>query len=141
MTRDEIVALFARHYELWNQHDADGLTELHAPDGIVISPMAGGTITGREEIAKVYRHIFQTFTDLRFEQDELLVDGDRVALHTTVTGTDRGGFMNLPPTNRSSRLSIAFFCRLENGRIAHERRIYDYLGLLIQIGTLKAKPV
>jgi len=26
-------------------------------------------------------------------------------------------------------------------QIAHERRIYDFTGLLIQIGVLKAKPV
>jgi hypothetical protein len=29
---------------------------------------------------------------------------------------------------------------MRDGRIAHERRYYDFTGLLIQIGILKAKP-
>jgi hypothetical protein len=28
-----------------------------------------------------------------------------------------------------------------NGRIIRERRVYDFTGLLIQVGLLKAKPV
>jgi hypothetical protein len=31
-------------------------------------------------------------------------------------------------------------CTLKGGKIQHERRIYDFTGLLIQIGVLKAKP-
>jgi hypothetical protein len=38
-------------------------------------------------------------------------------------------------------MPAVFFYRLENGRIVHERRIYDFTGLLLQIGVLKAKPV
>jgi hypothetical protein len=30
---------------------------------------------------------------------------------------------------------------LKSGQIAHERRVYDFTGMLIQIGLLKAKPV
>ena len=30
---------------------------------------------------------------------------------------------------------------LENGLIARERRIYDFTGLAVQVGALKAKPV
>jgi hypothetical protein len=29
---------------------------------------------------------------------------------------------------------------LENGKIVRERRIFDFTGLLVQIGVLKAKP-
>lgn len=141
MTRDETIAFVARRIELWNQHDAHALAADHADTGVVVSPMAGGTITGREDITKVYERLFQTFTDLTIEQDDLLIDGDRVALLASFTGTDRGGFMGLPPTNRTVHVPVAFFSHIVDGRIVHERRVYDYLGLLIQIGTLKAKPV
>ncbi|MGH9146149.1 MAG: hypothetical protein ACRD1Q_05525 [Vicinamibacterales bacterium] len=29
---------------------------------------------------------------------------------------------------------------LRDGQIVHERRIYDFTGILIQVGLLKAKP-
>ncbi|MBP1606970.1 MAG: hypothetical protein H6Q08_2344, partial [Acidobacteria bacterium] len=33
-----------------------------------------------------------------------------------------------------------FLLRLRGGAIAEERRIYDFTGLLTQIGVLRAKP-
>lgn len=141
MTRDDILALFARRNLLWNAHDARGLAADHLEGGVVESPLAGGEITGSDKITKVYQKLFDTFTDLRLEQEELTIDGDRVALLASVTGTDNGGFMGLSPTGRPARVGVAFFYRLLDGRIAEERRVYDFSGLLIQIGVLKAKPV
>jgi hypothetical protein len=32
-------------------------------------------------------------------------------------------------------------CELHDGFITRERRIYDFTGLLLQVGALKAKPI
>ena len=48
--------------------------------------------------------------------------------------------MGVPATRKPFRLPIVFLCTLEDGLIVHERRIYDFTGLLVQIGVLKAKP-
>ena len=48
--------------------------------------------------------------------------------------------MGLPPTGRAFRFLAAFVFILRDGRIVEERRVYDFTGLLIQIGVLKAKP-
>ena len=36
---------------------------------------------------------------------------------------------------------MARFVATEAGLITHERRIYDFTGLLVQVGVLRAKPV
>jgi hypothetical protein len=36
---------------------------------------------------------------------------------------------------------MVFVYELKDGKIVHERRIYDFTGLLIQIGVLKVKPI
>lgn len=141
MTRDDILALFTRRNRLWNTHDARGLAADHLDRGVVDSPLAGGEIIGTDNITKVYQTLFDTFTDLQLQQDALVIDGDQVALFASVTGTNNGGFMGLSPTARPARVGVAFFYRLQDGRIAEERRVYDFSGLLIQIGVLKAKPV
>jgi predicted ester cyclase len=51
-----------------------------------------------------------------------------------------GGFMGLPPTGKPFRLPIVHFYEFQDGHILPERRIYDFTGLLVQIGVLKAKP-
>jgi hypothetical protein len=37
-------------------------------------------------------------------------------------------------------MPAVFFYQLEHGKIVRERRVYDFTGLLLQIGVLKAKP-
>jgi ketosteroid isomerase-like protein len=48
--------------------------------------------------------------------------------------------MGLPPTGKPFRLPAVFLYELRDGRIVRERRIYDFTGLLVQVGVLKAKP-
>jgi predicted ester cyclase len=58
----------------------------------------------------------------------------------TFSGDDRGGFMGLPPTGRHVTIPVVFVYEFRDGQIVHERRVYDFTGLLVQVGTLKAKP-
>jgi predicted ester cyclase len=69
----------------------------------------------------------------------LLTDGDRVVEVATISGTDIGGFMGLPPTDKSCRLPMILLFTVKDGHTLHERRVYD-VTLLGQIGVLKAKP-
>ena len=48
--------------------------------------------------------------------------------------------MGMEPTGRAVKISIAFIYELRDGLIVSEHRIYDFTGVLIQIGMLKAKP-
>jgi len=72
--------------------------------------------------------------------DDLIIDGNRATTVLSVEGTHIGDFLGLPPTGKRFRMSAVFFYELENGQIVRERRIYDFTGLLLQIGVLKAKP-
>lgn len=141
MLRPDIEAFFASRQQAWDRLDAGALAADHDEACVVESPLAGGTATGAEAIERLYRTYFAAFTDMRLQQDALLIDGDRVALLARVTGTDNGGFMGMPPTRRPVSIPIVFFYELENGRIVRERRVYDFTGVLVQVGALKAKPV
>jgi steroid delta-isomerase-like uncharacterized protein len=140
MTRAAILALLERRQAAVNAHDAETLTMLHAEDGVVESQIAG-TIRGRAAIKEVYHGFFTAFPDVVLTIDQLILDGTSAAQVGMITGTDMGSFLGLPATRKSFRLPIVFIDRLGDGCIVHERRLYDFTGLLIQIGALKAKPV
>lgn len=140
MTRDEIVNLFNRRRDAYARLDAEALAADHAEDSVLESPVGGGTVNGREAIAKIHRGWFAGFPDVTMDWSDLLIDGDRVVEMGTMSGTDTGGFMGLPPTGRSFSFPIALIFTLKDGRIVHERRVYDFTGMLIQIGLLKARP-
>ena len=139
MTREQIFDLFNRREAAWRARDAHQLASDHAPDGVVVSP-TGGVLEGRAEIERIYRVWFVGFPDLAFTTEDLLVDGDRVALLCRFTGTHLGEFFGMAPTSRRIELAGAFIYRLQDGLIVHERRILDFTGVLIQVGVLRAKP-
>jgi len=141
MTREEIVNLFDRRRGAYARLDAEALAADHAEDSVLESPMAGGTVNGREAIAKIYREWFAGFPDVSMDWNYLMIDGDSVVQMATASGTDTGGFMGLHPTGKGFLFPIVLMFTLKDDRIAHERRIYDFTGMLVQIGLLKAKPV
>jgi steroid delta-isomerase-like uncharacterized protein len=140
MTREHITALFEQRRQALTRHDAATLANLHAEKGLLESPTAGGTVCGRAAIERVYQAWFAAFPDFVFAADDVLVDGDRVVEVATISGTDSGGFMGLPPTDKPFHVPMINLCTVKDGHIVHERRVYDFTGLLVQIGVLKAKP-
>jgi predicted ester cyclase len=123
-----------------NCHDAAGLARHHAVDGILESPLSGVS-HGREEIEKSYTLSFRVLPDVKLTQESLLIDGSRAASLLIMSGSGHAGLMGLPAAMRAFSVPIVSLYEFENGLIARERRIYDFTGLLIQIGVLKAKPV
>lgn len=139
MTREEIAAIFARREAAWRARDAGALAADHAAAGVVVSP-TGGVLEGRVDIERIYRVWFNAFPDLVFMTEDLLIDGDRAAILGRVSGSHAGEFFGMGPTHRHIDIACAFIYRLEDGLIAHERRILDFTGLLVQLGVLRAKP-
>jgi predicted ester cyclase len=71
--------------------------------------------------------------------DTLIIDGDRAVWIGRTHGTDTGGFLGLDPTDKPFEIPMVIVCTFADGLIVHERRIYDFTGMLLQIGVLKAK--
>jgi len=141
MTRSEISDMIARFQDSWNRRDLDAVVAFHTDDCVVDSPVAGGQARGREAIARSYEAFFHAFPDLTIKYEAPLIDGHRVVLITRISGTDRGGFMGLQPTGRFVDFPCVLIYDLENGLIVRERRIYDFTGMAVQVGAIKAKPV
>ena len=140
MGRDEILGLLDRRDGAWNAHDARGVAATHAADGVVISP-TGGVLEGRSEIERVYRVWFTAFPDIVTRREDVVIDGNQVAVLSRFTGTHAGEFFGLAPSGRRVEVDVALLITVSDGLIAKERRVYDFTGLLVQVGVLKAKPV
>ena len=139
MTRDEILALIKRREAAWTARDPGALAATHAEKGTVISPF-GGVQEGRSEIDRIYHLWFSAFPDIVFHQDDVLIDGDRAVLVGRMAATHAGDFFGLAPSGRQFEAQIAFVLKFAGGCVVEERRIYDFTGLLVQVGVLRAKP-
>jgi steroid delta-isomerase-like uncharacterized protein len=141
MTRADVESMFARRQEAWDNLDSAALSQDYADNCVVDSPAGGGTLNGRSEVDRVRRAFFEAFPDLKVVTHTLLIDGDHVVQISTMEGTDIGGFMGMAPTGKTFTVPAVFFYEFRDGQIHRERRIYDFTGMLVQVGLLKAKPV
>ena len=139
MTRAETQQFFDRRLDAWRRHDVDTLVLAHAEDGVLESPLAG-KVTGHVAIENVYRGFLTSFPDMSVDLPELIIEDGHVVQVVTFSGTNTVGFMGAAPTGKKFTFSAALICTMRDGRIAHEKRIYDFTGFLLEIGVLKAKP-
>jgi steroid delta-isomerase-like uncharacterized protein len=139
MTHSEAQRFFDRWLDAWQRRDIKTLTLDHAEDCIVESPFAGKLI-GRAVIENVYQALLKSFPDLAIQSSDLIVEGDRVVQVLTLTGTNTGGFMGLPPTGLPFIFPAAFIYTFRDGQVVHEKRIYDFTGFLVEVGVLTARP-
>jgi len=72
--------------------------------------------------------------DLRFEVHDTISEGDKLVVYWTITGTHRGEFLGVPPTNKKVSFSGITINQIRNGKIIESTVIWDGLGLLEQFG-------
>jgi len=141
MTSDEIAAFISRHVAAWNQRDPAMLSENHAMTGVVLSPMFH-RVEGRPQIRRTYSDLFAAFPDWEMRYEEPFVDGNRLAAFFSVTATHQGDFMGVAGNGRRCAFEgVSLFQLDADFLIEHERRVYDFTGLLIQLGVLRIRPV
>ena len=114
MTRDEMKELAHRMYAAANAGDLD------AADGIFAAGFrshAMGT-TGPGAVKKAWAAIREKYPDLRVSVEDMLADGDKLAVRTTVHGTpaDQAG---------EPRPTIMEIIRMADGQIAELWGITD----------------
>ena len=139
MTRAELEAFVIRHFASMARQDPVALSADHAADGTVVSPMFA-TVHGRPAIEGSYRALFTSFPDWQITPEVIVVDPPRVAVLGTAHATHVNEFFGHPGTNKKIEIPLVRYMTIENGAITEERRIYDFTGLLVQIGVLRAKP-
>jgi steroid delta-isomerase-like uncharacterized protein len=116
--------------------DAALAEEFLSPD--IVLHFAGQQQRGRDRYLAVVAANADTFEDLVWTVEEMVADGDAVAVRYTMTGTHRGEFAGIPPTGKAVVAQRMAFYRLADGQIVEERAQLDMLGIVQQLGAAPA---
>jgi predicted ester cyclase len=98
-----------------------------------------GLVQGRAAILESFRKLYTAFPDWTLKMEQPIIDGDRVAILSSVTATHSADFMGLPATGRKAQVSGVLVLRLGESTVEEELRLYDFTALLVQVGVLRAK--
>ncbi len=114
--------------------DTVALTDAVGPSLIFHARGRTDTVT-RAQLWQMSQPILTAFPDIRFQVEEEVREGDRVAARVVFTGTQRGRWNGLEATGRSVRVSEMFICRLRDGLLVECWQEWDEYGLRRQLGA------
>ena len=137
--RNATEALLLRWLAAIRQRDIDALVSMVSVD-CDVEAMTSPGITGRDAIRRVYQEWFNAFPDVAVHAQDTIIEDDRGVMVLTIAGTDMGGFMGLPPTGKAFRMTAVMIFTVVNGLVLRYRSVYDFTGLLAQVGNLRVKP-
>jgi predicted ester cyclase len=122
--------------EVWNQKRDTAIDELMAADSLLHGLVGpdGKEIRGPEAFKPFFRHYCQAFPDLRIAVDDALVDGDRIAVRCTVTGTHTGPGLMSAPSNKPTSFTGMCIMRIADGKIVEGWNNFDFLLMYQQLG-------
>ena len=124
--------------EVFVQGRPGSVEQLVAPD--FVSHTWGMTEDGRAKLRATTERMRGTLTDIAFDVEDVLAEGDRVAVRLTASATPTGDFLGVPAAGKRYRIGEMHWFRLADGRIAEHWHQYDRLGMMQQLGALPAKP-
>ena len=119
-----------------NQHNPALVDEMCTPNFVFHN--GSRTIQGLPAYKRYLAPFFSAFPDAHFTTEDLIAEGDTVAVRRTFRGTHRGSLMGIPPTGRQVTISDMVMLRVANGKFVEAWNNIDELGLLRQLRVIPA---
>ena len=131
----ELVRQFAE--EVFNRRNVAAIDDFVAPDEVdhTLPPSLPSNIAGTKRATEMF---LKAFPDLHVTIDDIVAEGDKVAVRFTSRGTQRAPFAGVPPTGRPVAIQSYQIARIANGKFVEVWGVDDQLGMLRQLGVIPA---
>ena len=84
--------------------------------------------------------LINAFPDFHHKLEDVVVEGNKVAVRFTITCTHRGEFQGIPPTGKQVSIGGMDFLTIVDGKITEEWVSVDMMGWMQQLGAIPATP-
>ena len=123
--------------EVLDQGKLEKYSESHAADFVAHGSTHDATL---EEDMAAARDERQAMPDMRATVNQMVAEGDLVAVHWTVAGTNTQPGMGFPATGKKIKISGMTLFRFKGGKISEEWSFWNMLSVLKQAGLYPAQP-
>ena len=136
MSTEENKAVVRRFYEeVVNQKKRAVLDEVF--DLNLVDHFAPpGTPGGLEGARQTLGMFLSAFPDLHFTVEDLIAEEDEVVARVTMSGTQQGAFMGIPPTGKHVTITGIDINRFINDKSVEHWVEMDTLGMMQQLGVI-----
>jgi steroid delta-isomerase-like uncharacterized protein len=132
-------AIIRRLYEeVWNKRKLEVIDELISPSHALQAPNISGTAIGPEAYKRNVLLFLEGYPDLHWTIEDTIAEQDRVVVCWTFSGTHKGEFMGIPPTNKNVSVDGITIHHIAGGKIMDSYVSLDMWGLMQQLGVAPA---
>lgn len=135
MSTEENKENIRRHVdEIWHKHNIEAVDELIHPNWVLRNP-EGDDIKGPDGFKQMVLTQSTPAPDLRFTIENMIGEGDFVAVQYTYTGTFTNKMGDTEPTGKKFKHQSAIIYRFEDGKQIETWTYSNMLSLLRQLGV------
>jgi len=121
-----------------DKNDFDKLQDLATDDSKLFHPLLPAPMA-LEESFQMIKDTYAAFPDWKHTIEDLVAEGDKVAVKIMQTGTHKGEYEGIPPTDKSVTMPAQVFLVISDGKVKEFWAMEDYLSFFQQLG-MELKP-
>jgi steroid delta-isomerase-like uncharacterized protein len=91
---------------------------------------------GKEGLKQFYSMLWQAFPDLRVSIDDMIEEDDKVSVRFTTSGTHKGEFLGLKPTDKQISFDSITILKFANNKIVERWQCTNEIAMLKQLGVI-----
>jgi steroid delta-isomerase-like uncharacterized protein len=126
--------------QLWNERRLDVADSIFATDCVThqlrSDAPADAVPRGPQAIKEHVTSWVTSFPDLHFSVEQMLSEGDRVAMQVLMEGTHQGTWLGIPPSGKKIQIRMFTVHRVVQGKIVEDWVLVESLGVLQQLGVV-----
>ncbi len=132
---EENKALMQQFIDGMNAQDDSFIDRLVDPNYIEHDPEPGQA-PGAEGLRDLMKMLFSGFPDIKGTVNQMVAEGDVVAVALTTSGTHNGDFMGIPATGKKISITEVHMVRLSGGKMVEHWGLADGMTMMQQLGQM-----
>ena len=102
-------------------------------------PSPPSDLTGPAAAKQLLSGLHASFPDFAIKVEDVLQDGDKIVVRSTISATLRGPFLSFPPTGRSMKIQAVDIHEFKNGKIIRTWHTEDWMTGLRELGLMRER--
>ena len=104
-------------------------------DSLIIHGFPPNLPTNKEGFKQFIYLLWKAFPDIRIMFDDIIIEGNKVACRYNLTGTHKGEFMDLRPTDKQFRVNGMTVFSFRDTKVIERWNLVDMMSLMEQLRT------
>ncbi len=136
MSIEENKALVRHAFELMNRKELDSFFKLLDPGYVAHYTIGDLPLEQAKQFETMY---FAAFPDASATIEDMVAEGDKVAIRVTWRGTHKGEFIGIAPTGKQIEMTNTLIFRIAVGKLAENWATIDELRMMQQLGAIPSQ--